>query len=872
MMKKKSEIQIFLAHANVDKRRVVELYYRLKAAGYKPWLDKKDLIPGQNWRDEILKAITNSELFLACLSSESVNKQGYIQREFRIALDTWGEMPPGTIFFIPMRLEKCEIPDLRLSEGGRNLRDIHCLNYWEEDGFEDLERAIAHQFGPFEEIPDQQLDPYLPKRRKLIGRDEDINRLLAHINNSHYPIFLEGFGGVGKTVLSIEAAYCSLDRGLVDDIIFISESDRIKTRIFHIIAERLEAIRTVFPEDQEREAYKVFREKNLLLILDNLESIEEKERQSRFDFIYELQLRNPQTKVVITARDTQNFTIPTQFPNFIRQTLRYLPEDKSIELIQEKAKKPTLLSLTTQQAKTIHNRFFGIPYALIQTISQIKLEIELHPEKSTDEILNNILRPSHSTAESIAEYCAGESIQRLRQIPGDTAHKLLLSIAIFSDPAHRDAIKRVAGLDSNSKVEKGLEQLYRLHLIEVNKEGRYWMLPLTREYIYNKELSYNPNFREAAQERWVKWYKDFAKKYGGKDWEEWYNKYNHLKREWRIFLSVLEWCKKENRYEDIKDLWKYLKDYASIYGYWADRLRWMNWLIDQSVERGEWFTALHCMSSKGWTLVQMWELEKETENLLKNAWELAKFEDLDVQDSLAKHLVYLYIRKRELEEANRWIDKWETEIVKSLDLRRQERLKITGQHGNIDTDKIHICQEDEERIARSKINILYYRGEISFLQNDYSEAEKYFIKVIDEARKHQWTRRINYAQNWLGDISIIKAKNALEQNELDQADKLIQQAQEQLTSGFNAAEVNYDKRRIAYYKCSRAKLEKVWGHWEEKHSNRKEANKHFQKALNSAQKAKEDFDKLGIELQERDLVGIEEIIQELEELEKSRSI
>ena len=143
---KKSEIQIFLAHASEDKPAVFALYDRLKAAGYKPWLDKKNLIPGQIWRDEIPKAIKASDIFVACLSSKSASKRGYIQREFRIALDTLGEMPSGTIYFIPMRLEECEIPDLRLSEGGLNLRDIHWLDYWEADGFEQLERSIAHQF------------------------------------------------------------------------------------------------------------------------------------------------------------------------------------------------------------------------------------------------------------------------------------------------------------------------------------------------------------------------------------------------------------------------------------------------------------------------------------------------------------------------------------------------------------------------------------------------------------------------------------------------------------------------------------------------------------------------------------------------------
>jgi formylglycine-generating enzyme required for sulfatase activity len=162
---KKSEIQIFLAHASEDKPAVLALYNRLKQAGYKPWLDKKDLIPGQIWRDEIPKAIKASQIFLACLSGKSANKQGYIQRELRIALDTLGEMLPGTIFFIPMRLEECEIPDLRMSEVGLNLRDIHRLDYWEEDGFEQLERAITHQFNPEPEEPKQPvIVPEEPKQ------------------------------------------------------------------------------------------------------------------------------------------------------------------------------------------------------------------------------------------------------------------------------------------------------------------------------------------------------------------------------------------------------------------------------------------------------------------------------------------------------------------------------------------------------------------------------------------------------------------------------------------------------------------------------------------------------------------------------------
>jgi formylglycine-generating enzyme required for sulfatase activity len=61
-----------------------------------------------------------------------------------------------------MRLEECEIPDLRMSEVGLNLRDIHRLDYWEEDGFEQLERAIGYQF---------KLEPEEPKKTVIVPEE-----------------------------------------------------------------------------------------------------------------------------------------------------------------------------------------------------------------------------------------------------------------------------------------------------------------------------------------------------------------------------------------------------------------------------------------------------------------------------------------------------------------------------------------------------------------------------------------------------------------------------------------------------------------------------------------------------------------------------
>ncbi|GBL13735.1 serine/threonine-protein kinase pkn1 [Microcystis aeruginosa NIES-1211] len=169
---KKSDIQIFLAHASEDKPAVLALHERLKQAGYKPWLDKKDLIPGQNWRSVIPKAIADSQLFIACLSQRSIAKQGFVQREFKMALNQYADRPPNSIYLIPLRLDECDIPDLRQEEYGLNLRDLHWLDYWEEDGFEQLERAITHQFNPEPEEPKKPvIVPEEPKQPIIVPEE-----------------------------------------------------------------------------------------------------------------------------------------------------------------------------------------------------------------------------------------------------------------------------------------------------------------------------------------------------------------------------------------------------------------------------------------------------------------------------------------------------------------------------------------------------------------------------------------------------------------------------------------------------------------------------------------------------------------------------
>src|SRR5262245_37296333 len=101
----KSTATVFLSYEHQDADSVERLYEMLKTAGYDPWMDKKNILPGEKWADAIKKAIKKSDFFLACLSETSVDKEGMLQREIKIALDHAEERLSSAIWLIPVRLE-----------------------------------------------------------------------------------------------------------------------------------------------------------------------------------------------------------------------------------------------------------------------------------------------------------------------------------------------------------------------------------------------------------------------------------------------------------------------------------------------------------------------------------------------------------------------------------------------------------------------------------------------------------------------------------------------------------------------------------------------------------------------------------------------
>ncbi|MHC4478849.1 MAG: toll/interleukin-1 receptor domain-containing protein [Planctomycetota bacterium] len=107
---------VFLSYAHEDHQAAFRLYGDLRKAGLNVWFDRESLLPGQNWEKEVRKAIRGSRYFLALLSSHSVTKRGFVQKEIASALEILTEFPESETFVIPLRLNACVPSHEKLKE------------------------------------------------------------------------------------------------------------------------------------------------------------------------------------------------------------------------------------------------------------------------------------------------------------------------------------------------------------------------------------------------------------------------------------------------------------------------------------------------------------------------------------------------------------------------------------------------------------------------------------------------------------------------------------------------------------------------------------------------------------------------------------
>jgi len=662
----------------------------------------------------------------------------------------------------------------------------------------DAQKLINKLWGP---KAIRQIPCNLPSRDRtdLIGRQFEIVRLLELLSPKHAAplITVDGIGGVGKTALVLEVAYrcwkVSTDEELdqkvspFDAIIFVSakqqyltpdgiilrnEAKRTLRDIIREIASTLNRLDITYLESQDRFSivYKALGGQRTLLIIDNLETMEDK--QEIMAFLYDLP---PPVKVVITTRE--------RIPSFPPIRLEQLSLNESLDLIQRESQEKEA-GISEGQALKLYQRIGGIPAALIYAIGQVA------GGYSVETVLERVPKADSD----VARFCFEGSLGPLR---GKAAHQLLMAMAMFPKPPIRGSLADTAGYKADPiVVEEGLAQLRKLSLVREN-EGRYIMLPLTREYALS-ELAAHASFEQEARLRWVKWYLTYTQEFGGKDWEDWYIRYDRIDEEWENLLTIFEWCAIHEQYDTLQFFWqeRQLVKFANVYGYWEDRLLWLDWLIQAAEKRSDRTNAVKAMVDLGSTLTLMGHFE-DANRRFQRAWEIHKYSDRLVQLLLMQKMAFLNIRQNN--------------YAKALDYLDQAKVLL---------DEIAPTLEKRE-LTRRQADFLSYRSLLFYVQRDYQHAEQAYREMLELAQSVDLQRVSFFAQNHLAYIAIA-------QDRLDEAEALLQMS----------LPVIKDKRLAAFHKHALAYFHQKMGDIDEAQRLAREAFDGFER-LGMQQEAQE---------------------------------
>ncbi len=129
---KPSVPHVFISYVHENQDDVDRLCDDLVESGIEVWLDRDNIKAGARWRDAIEEAIQNGAYFLACFSKEyNERDESYMNEELTLAVDRLRKMPTDRTWFIPVKLNKCEIPNRRIS-AVETLRDLQWVEFYRD--------------------------------------------------------------------------------------------------------------------------------------------------------------------------------------------------------------------------------------------------------------------------------------------------------------------------------------------------------------------------------------------------------------------------------------------------------------------------------------------------------------------------------------------------------------------------------------------------------------------------------------------------------------------------------------------------------------------------------------------------------------------
>lgn len=402
-----------------------------------------------------------------------------------------------------------------------------------QDKRKEIQRLEALLAGKGEELLNN-----LPRRTPFFGRAHEIEHALAALQpeDRGWGLVIDGIGGIGKTTLAVEVAHLCLERGLFDLFLFTSAKlTRLTPSGEQCLPEATATLEGMFNElahllgepgvaqmgraEKQRGLLTALRQatgpqRRALLLFDNLETLAAEDQASLYEFLRRL----PQDcKAIVTSRKRAG-------DGAVWLRLEKLDWEATQQLIADQVRRaPSLGPLLAESGEAgwrrLHDATGGSPLALLWILGLMRAR-NMYLGRALE-----ILQAGARQDTPLHEFIYREA----RREMGESDWRALGSLSLFATPATYEAVKYVSQL-ATDVLDAVLERLLAFSLVDVySPDQSYGLHPLTRRLAAN-ELSRQPEMAYTLQERFIRYWLDFAHVHGGSSRN--YARFDRLEAAW----------------------------------------------------------------------------------------------------------------------------------------------------------------------------------------------------------------------------------------------------------------------------------------------------------------------------------------------------
>ncbi|MFN6570030.1 tetratricopeptide repeat protein [Dendronalium sp. ChiSLP03b] len=568
-----------------------------------------------------------------------------------------------------------------------------------------------------ESVPDN-----LPRYTHVfVGRKQEIARCFEALSPEErgWGVAIDGIGGMGKTALALEVAHLARKQAMFDAYLFVSakttwlsaEGVRQETlalssldsfcREFAKGLGQTDIVKMTDATERRRALLDALQGRRTLLIWDNLETLNAEEREMIAEFLRKLPTPN---KAIITSRRRTGESALT-----VR--LDRLLEAEALELMQAKGKSHPRLAQELNATKpeiltALYQASGGNPLALDWTLGHVA-----HKGYSISVALERLRNAARSA--DLYGFLFADAAQTL----SENERTVLSALVVFLTPARTAALADATDL-AITEIQVSLEQLVTLSLVNDLDGERFGLHPLTRTYVRaavggtdtvgTAPLASGIQFDSAAQRKVLRYWVDFAQKYGGYS-KDAYKTHDKLEAEWqnlegvattlREMAGIPSTLKDGQAAQMLIDLEKALYNFLFFRGYWDEAVRLGEWRYQAGKALGQW-------SDAGWGAYSVaWIYYNRADTDRAASWAAQIAEAIERGGSHRDKASAIHLQGHIAKQRQHWAE---------AERMYQEALAIYRELGN----------EEDEAISLNDL------GAVAQQQGHYDRAESYYKQAL----------------------------------------------------------------------------------------------------------------------------------------------